>query len=128
MVAIIGILAAIAIPQYQDYVTRSKWADNVASISSLKTTIAECLQNNAGAAASCDTAAELSLAALLTPKYAGAVTLTANTAEITFTGTAEAGSYVYAAVPTLDASGTKYDWLKGAADTVPVKFMKGNYR
>jgi type IV pilus assembly protein PilA len=128
VVAIIGILAAIAIPQYQDYVTRSKWADNVSSISSLKTAIAECMQNNAGAAASCDTAADVGLAGLPTPKYAGVVALTANTAEIIFTGTAEAGGYVYAAVPTLDASGTKYDWLKGASDTVPAKFMKGNYR
>ena len=58
VVAIIGILAAIAIPQYQDYITRAKWQDNVAQVSSFKTAIAECLQNNAGVlAATCDTRA-----------------------------------------------------------------------
>jgi type IV pilus assembly protein PilA len=46
VVAIIGILAAIAIPQYQDYVTRSRWSDNFAGVASLKMAIAECAQNN----------------------------------------------------------------------------------
>jgi type IV pilus assembly protein PilA len=59
VVAIIGILAAIAIPQYQDYVTRAKWADNITSIASLKTAVAECLQNRSGTAADCDTITEL---------------------------------------------------------------------
>ncbi len=47
VVAIIGILAAIAIPQYQDYVTRSRWSENIAGIAPLKQAIAECVQNNA---------------------------------------------------------------------------------
>ena len=59
VVAIIGILAAIAIPQYQDYVTRSRWSTAVASQVSVKTAIAECLQNNNGELAQCDTSAEL---------------------------------------------------------------------
>ncbi len=55
VVAIIGILAAIAIPQYQDYITRAKWQDNIARIHSFKTAVAECLQNNGGTmAAICD--------------------------------------------------------------------------
>ena len=72
VVAIIGILAAIAIPQYQDYVTRSRWSDNITSVAALKQAIAECAQNNAlptaaapGAAAiaPCDSAANLATAA-----------------------------------------------------------------
>jgi type IV pilus assembly protein PilA len=59
VVAIIGILAAIAIPQYQDYITRSKWQDAVATLESTRVAIAECTQNNAGDPTLCDTDTEL---------------------------------------------------------------------
>jgi type IV pilus assembly protein PilA len=56
VVAIIGILAAIAIPQYQDYVTRSRWSDNLQGVAQLKQAIAECAQfnNQAAVAAPCN--------------------------------------------------------------------------
>ncbi len=41
VVAIIGILAAIAIPAYQDYAIRSKMSEPVAAMSACKTSIAE---------------------------------------------------------------------------------------
>ena len=61
VVAIIGILAAIAIPQYQDYVTRSRWSDNFYAVGSLKASIGECAQNNNNAidATGCGTLALL---------------------------------------------------------------------
>ena len=46
VVAIIGILAAIAIPQYQDYITRSRWSDNFNAVGQLKQAIGECMQHN----------------------------------------------------------------------------------
>jgi type IV pilus assembly protein PilA len=46
VVAIIGILAAIAIPQYQDYISRSRWSDNFSRVGQIKQAIAECAQNN----------------------------------------------------------------------------------
>lgn len=62
VVAIIGILAAIAIPQYQDYVTRARWTDNFQRIGQLKQGIAECAQVNDGnmAATQCTSNAALS--------------------------------------------------------------------
>ena len=42
VVAIIGILAAIAIPQYQDYVARSQMSEALALMDGLKTSIGEC--------------------------------------------------------------------------------------
>jgi type IV pilus assembly protein PilA len=54
VVAIIGILAAIAIPQYQDYITRAKWQDGIASIASTKQQTADCVQSSAGDPTLCD--------------------------------------------------------------------------
>ena len=46
VVAIIGILAAIAIPAYQDYITKSQLQRGVGELSSLKTAIEEGLSRN----------------------------------------------------------------------------------
>ena len=44
VVAIIGILAAIAIPQYQDYVARSQVSEGMSLADGLKTPIGNCAQ------------------------------------------------------------------------------------
>ncbi|WP_041717857.1 pilin [Alkalilimnicola ehrlichii MLHE-1] len=44
VVAIIGILAAIAIPQYQNYVTRSQASSALSTLSSLRTSFEEAIQ------------------------------------------------------------------------------------
>jgi type IV pilus assembly protein PilA len=41
VVAIIGILAAVAIPAYQDYIIRSKMTEVAATLSACKTSVAE---------------------------------------------------------------------------------------
>jgi type IV pilus assembly protein PilA len=41
VVAIIGILAAVAIPAYQDYIVRSKVSEVAAALSACKTSVAE---------------------------------------------------------------------------------------
>jgi len=53
VVAIIGILAAIAIPQYQDYIARTQIGEALSLGDGLKTPIGECL-NNLGTLVGCD--------------------------------------------------------------------------
>ena len=132
VVAIIGILAAIAIPQYQDYVTKSKWSDNIATLASIKTAVALCLQNNAGDGTKCDAAGELDLptANLPTPKYGSILVLTGAAGKVTakFTGTGEVGSYVYEADWAPDATGSKITFTPTANDTIPTKILAATQR
>jgi type IV pilus assembly protein PilA len=53
VVAIIGILAAIAIPQYQDYIARSQASEGYALMDGLKTSIGECVNLNGGVLTGC---------------------------------------------------------------------------
>lgn len=46
VVAIIGILAAVAIPMYSDYTQRAKAATGVAALGAYKTSVALCYQRN----------------------------------------------------------------------------------
>ncbi|HTL38053.1 MAG TPA: pilin [Kofleriaceae bacterium] len=47
VVAIVGILAAIALPAYQDYVVRSKMSEAEAAVAACKTSVAEYLSTHA---------------------------------------------------------------------------------
>ncbi|WP_054084938.1 MULTISPECIES: pilin [Pseudomonas syringae group] len=115
VVAIIGILAAIAIPQYQDYVTRARWAENNTIIAPVKAAIAECLQVSNSVIASCDTIGELTT----TTGYAAPPTATASlasvvitpaTAAIVVTGQPAVGSCVVTWTPNV-TDANKITWI-----------------
>ncbi len=111
VVAIIGILAAIAIPQYQDYVTRSRWADVYNSVGSLKQAFAECVQNNNGsAAAPCDTLANMGganfwVGGAAPTMRAGATWTNFAGGTMTITGDNSLGGCVVTITPTINNSG-----------------------
>ena len=135
VVAIIGILAAVALPAYKDYTTKAKWASNLADMEGVKTAIKTCMTDNANAGASCDTLLELqgygyTGTQLPQPTYATAAATIGSTASavtLTFTGSADVESYVYAASCGADANGNN-TCIKTGSDTIPTKFVKLNGR
>lgn len=54
VVAIIGILAAVALPAYQDYQVRARMAAAMSSVASIKTATAMCIQEAGGVLTTCD--------------------------------------------------------------------------
>lgn len=129
VVAIIGILAAIAIPQYQDYVTRSRWSANLAALESYKTAVALCTQTNA-ALANCDTPAKVladSAAAnqVLPTLPNGTVTQTAATAELVVVGTAGAGNCTVTFTPVLGGGTLRWTPVNGPGGTVCTRSQTG---
>lgn len=130
VVAIIGILAAIAIPQYQDYVSRSRWQDNVTSIESYKLSLALCLQNNNGDLTQCSTPAQvlvdLPAAQQIYPtlKY-GAVVETAATNALVITGTAQVGGCVVTFLPAVSPS--QITWTTSTNATATCSKSKTGY-
>ncbi len=65
VVAIIGILAAIAIPMYGNYTSRTKAAATMAELQSVKTAVAVCAQTQ-GTLSKCGTLGEYGLPASIT--------------------------------------------------------------
>ena len=121
VVAIIGILAAIAIPQYQDYVSRSKFQDGSASLASTKTSTALCVQQSAGDPTACDTNGDIGIT-MPTSAADGALTLargtftagtggTGGTIVLTMTGDATLGSCVVTATGTVTTANITWAYV-----------------
>jgi type IV pilus assembly protein PilA len=106
VVAIIGILAAVAIPQYRDYTTKARWAANVSAVAGIQQAVAQCLQERAGAVAVCadldalQAAGNLRSASAPTiPNGATADAFTMEDAVITIKGSADAGDCTMTLTP-----------------------------
>ena len=84
VVAIVGILAAIALPAYQDYVVRSKMSEGVAAAAACKTSVQEFASTNrdwpgSTSASGCSTVASQYVSSLAVATDGALTVATANT-------------------------------------------------
>ncbi|WP_306430581.1 prepilin-type N-terminal cleavage/methylation domain-containing protein [Pseudoalteromonas sp. CR1] len=102
VIAIIGILAAIALPQYQNYTKKARFSEVVLAASSVKGLVDVCYQTRgAGVLAACDTADEIGLdaAGAQAGTHVSTVTIAETTAAITATGATTVDSATYILTP-----------------------------
>ncbi|MFN4054770.1 MAG: prepilin-type N-terminal cleavage/methylation domain-containing protein [Alishewanella aestuarii] len=115
VVAIIGILAAIALPAYQNYTARAKFSEVVASVSGLKTAVELCALDR-GALTACSNGANGPGYTITNLGASGKVQSVAVAGAGVITATAIAGeglaSRTYIMTPTLAASG-QVTWAVG---------------
>jgi type IV pilus assembly protein PilA len=126
VVAIIGILAAIAIPQYGDYTSRARAAGAATEINPVKKAVAMCISDNAGDVSACDTGADGIPTITLTDNITadggiadGVITITTGATTVAGVGlTAVLTPTIIAGanVITWDNSGTSCDPARGYKD------------
>lgn len=152
VVAIIGILAAVAIPAYKDYTIRAKMSEVVLAASACRTTITEVVQTANTLPAAADTwGCEVAAGAAEATKYVASVSTAASTGVITVTtqgfGDAAIDGKIIRLMPCTDGTATTFatcqtaanplapggnvaTWLcgPGAATPVPAKYLPGSCR
>jgi type IV pilus assembly protein PilA len=113
VVAIIGILAAVALPAYQDYTVRGRVSELAIMGSSMKATVTENIANSGVGigAGSCAGVATITVATTNTASS----TCADATGVITVTGTAAAKAVVLTFTPALNSSDGTVAWTCSAA-------------
>jgi len=112
VVAIIGILAAVALPAYQDYTKKAKFAEVVSLVGAARTAVDLCFQTE-GALANCDAGYRGIPAAVVAGTYGNLNTMTIVDGLITATSTVATDSANMIATPT----GTPLSWTISSTTT-----------
>ena len=144
VVAIIGILAAVALPAYQDYTVRAKMSEAILAASGCRTSITETIQSAssvlpAAGAWGCESSTATSqYVAKVETTNAGLITVTTQGVKNTANGTTTGGTVQLK--PVKDASLTAfantdvgvsvYKWICGPGGTngVDAKYLPGSCR
>mgnify|MGYP001554145065 CR=1 FL=1 len=134
VIAIIGILAAIAIPAYQDYTVRSKVSEGLNIASAAKLAVSE-TYDSAGRFPSVDNLSYgLPLATSLSGTYVSGIEANAGDGVVTITyknnlgGNPPAGAKEIVLIPTTSAGAMKWQCGGTAATDMPAKYLPASCR
>jgi type IV pilus assembly protein PilA len=129
VIAIIAILAAIALPAYQDYIVRSKVSEGVLMADGCKTSVAEYYQSNGRvppnlASSGCDTVQTV---------YVKSLSVTAGVIDVTMSsdpGLSTAGLSHFMLKPTSTTIDQPLTWScsSAAGTTIPAKYLPAKCR
>jgi type IV pilus assembly protein PilA len=124
VVAIVGILAAVAIPAYQDYLVRSKVTELAAAAGACKTSVSEYLATKAALPADLTAAGCISEAT----KYGTGLDVATGVISIAATsavgGSPDQTGNIYALSPSVTGTSiTSWDCTSGAGSTITAKYL-----
>jgi type IV pilus assembly protein PilA len=140
VVAIIGILAAVALPAYQDYTVRAKMSEVILGMSACRTSITEVYQSGPttppladGWGCEVSTSQGTKYLANIHTSVNGAVTAQATGISASVNGSfvtlVPMSSSAAAAVMTAGSSQSLWGWIcGGTGTTVPLKYLPGSCR
>ena len=128
VVAIIAILAAIALPAYQDYIIRSQVSEGSVLADGAKTAVAEFFSNR-GTYPTNNASAGLATAASIQGKYVSSLTVTGGLITAAFSKTAplranaaiDGKNLIFSPTGTATAGSVK--WTCRSQSTVPAKYL-----
>lgn len=128
VVAIIGILAAVALPAYQDYTKRSHVSEGLALAGGAKTAVTE-YYSDKGQWPTTNTLAGLAAAASIKGNAVNTVTVGASgLITVAFNTKVEPGKVLVLKPDASDGGSVKWDCKPAAGTTVNVKFLPATCR
>jgi type IV pilus assembly protein PilA len=111
VIAIIGILAAVAVPQYSQYTKRARFAEVIVAAAPIKTGVEVCVQTKSDLN-ECDTWADIGvqMASVIVGNDVQAAAITQNTARIQVTAVEDLNNVFYRLTPAYNNNTNTLTW------------------
>ena len=127
VIAIIGILAAIAIPAYQDYIVRTKISEGLNMAGAAKLAVAE-TYDSTGVLPAGNPAAGLPSATSITGSYVTSITVTDGVVDILYNTSVGGNPTANGTTMTLDPSTSEGSMMWDCSGTMANKYRPANCR